>query len=158
MSHTATDFLTAAALVVAGAMTGNETAVALVDRQLTRLDERTHARAARALAAYFGRVMPGWYALTLVLTLAVLVAARVRGSVAWTLTAAAAALFAATIGVTLIALVPLNNRIRALDVEHPAPGWRDVARRWDARHMVRVAVLLLAFALLAASTLAGGGR
>lgn len=152
MSNTAVTLLTVAALVSAGAMAGNELAVALVNRQLVRLDPDTHARTARPLAALFGRVMPGWYALSLVLTLAVLVLTRTRGTAAWTLTAAAAALLAATIAATLVALVPLNNQIAALDVERPAPGWRDVQRRWDARHRLRVAALLVGVALLAAST------
>lgn len=138
------------ALLVAGALVGNELAVALVHAQLVRLDDRTHARAVRPLAALFGRVMPPWYALTLVLTLAVLAAARPRGTPAWWMTAGAAALFAGSIAVTLVALAPINARVAAWDVEHLPSDWKAERRRWDERHRVRVAVLALAFTLLAA--------
>lgn len=146
--------LTPAALLVSGAMAGNELAVALVNAQLAQLDDRTHARAARPLAAFFGRVMPSWYALTVALTLAVLVFGRVAGTAAWWLTLLAAALFAATVPATLVALVPINTRIAGWDVDRLPPDWREERRRWDARHRVRVVALLLGFALLAASAAA----
>ena len=148
--------LTPAALLVAGAMAGNELAVALVNAQLARLDDRTHARAARPLAAFFGRVMPFWYALTVVLSLALLVLDRAAGTAAWWLTAAAAVLFATSVVATLAALVPINTRIARWDVDRLPPDWREERRRWDARHRVRGAALRLGFALLAASAAAGG--
>ena len=148
--------LAPAALLVAGAMAGNELAVAFVNAQLARLDDRTYARADQSLATFFGRVMPFWYALTFALSLAVLVLDRAAGTAAWWLTAAAAVLLAATIAATLVALVPINNRVRRWDLDRLPPDWREESRRWDARHHVRVAVLLLACALLAASAAAGG--
>ena len=60
-----------AAIVVAGTLAGNEFAVAVFFHpRIGALDDATHVRAAQALAAALGRVMPFWYALTLVLSLA----------------------------------------------------------------------------------------
>lgn len=150
--------LDGAAVVVAGTLAGNEFAVAVVNAQLARLDERTEPRVASPLAGVFGRVMPAWYALALVLAFAVAATAHARGSLAWEPAAGAALLYAGAIAATLVALVPINNRIAAWDVQRPPAGWRDERRRWDARHRVRVAVLLAAASLLAAAAVAGGAR
>src|SRR5271157_2997391 len=57
------------AILAAGLMTGNELTVAVfLHPTLTRLPDAVHAPAARAFARLFGRVMPFWYALVLVLS------------------------------------------------------------------------------------------
>ena len=64
--------LAAAAVVVAGLMVCAELAVAaLVHPTLWRVPDGVHAAATFALARVFGRVMPFWYAGTLLLTISV---------------------------------------------------------------------------------------
>jgi len=72
MSTTLNEILEVAAIVVAGTMTGNELAIAaVVHPRISRLDDTTHLRTAKTLAVALGAVMPFWYALTFLLSLAV---------------------------------------------------------------------------------------
>jgi hypothetical protein len=60
-----------AAIVVTGTMTGNEIAVAVFFHpRISRLEDPVHARAARTLARGLGAVMPFWYGLAFLLSLA----------------------------------------------------------------------------------------
>ncbi len=137
------------AILVAALMTGNELAIAaFVHPGLCRLDDQTHARAAQVLAQRLGRVMPFWYAATLIL--AVLVAlTRPVGSTAQWLAGASSILFAECVLSTILGLVPINNRVAAWDLSALPDGWLSDRRRWDRMHVVRVAKLVVAVALLA---------
>src|SRR6266545_5325912 len=72
MTATAIHALAISAIVVAGTMTGNEIAVAVFFHpRISRLEDAVHVQAAQTLAVGLGAAMPFWYALTLLLTLAV---------------------------------------------------------------------------------------
>ena len=147
--------LDVAAVLVAALMAGNEVAIAaFVHPSLCRLDDRTHARAAQALAKRLGRVMPFWYAATLVLAAAVALT-RPAGSTGRWLAGVAAALFAASIVFTVLGPVPINNRIAAWDLSALPEGWLSDRRRWDRLHAIRVAGLLVAVVFLAYATVLG---
>ena len=45
---------------------------------------------------------------------------------------------------SIIALVPINNRIKST----PPPDWKTYRRKWDLLHRWRVAILTIAFAFL----------
>ena len=61
--------LTIITTLCAGLLIGNELSVAVfLHPLLTRLPDTVHATTAKALARLFGRVMPFWYALALILT------------------------------------------------------------------------------------------
>lgn len=53
-----------------------------------------------------------------------------------------------TIGVTMAANVPRNNRLAALDPEAAAAEWADYARTWTAWNHVRTLAAIAASALL----------
>ena len=149
-----THLLEFAAILVAGTMVGNELAVAIFFHpRISALDDATHARAAQALAAALGRAMPFWYALTFLLSGTVAFYARPVGTPGHWLALAAAGLFAVTILCTVLLLVPINNQVARWQPESLPANWRDLRRRWDALHAVRVGVLLLALVLLIASCL-----
>ena len=145
------------AVVVAGLLVGNELAVAVfVNPALHRLRDEAHLPAAAALAGVLGRWMPWWYGL----------AAQLLWVEAWVrrwpgLLLGSAAVWTLVIVYTVSALVPLNNRIAALN----APGrgaegfdWKLARRRWDALHRVRVVLLAAAYGLLVAGVLRFSGR
>lgn len=113
----------------------------LVDRLPDDAFRAIRVRASRVL----GAVMPFWYAATLML-LAVAAARAGGGSRTW-LCGIAAGLMAAVVRLTVTMLVPINNRI----AKWPASGElsRELAARWDRLHRLRVAVLVLLFAVLA---------
>ena len=72
MTTAAIQALEIAAIAVAGTMTGNEIAVAVfVHPRISRLEDEAHVKAAQTLASGLGAAMPFWYALTLLLSLAV---------------------------------------------------------------------------------------
>ena len=68
------------------------------------------------------------------------------GTRAW-LCGGAAGLLAAVILLTVTMLVPINNRIAKWPITGDVS--RELAARWDRLHQVRVAVLLVLFAMLA---------
>ena len=120
-------------------MAGNEFCVAaFVEPVLRRLPEQQQRPAVPSVAKVLGRAMPFWYAASLLLT---------GGD--WWLSRTGAAAVAVSLQVvvlgTLTLLVPINNRLAAGALPD---GWLADARRWDAMHRVRVALLLIAAAAL----------
>ena len=150
----ASHLLELAAIVVAGPMVGNELAVAVfVHPRLSALDDASHVRAVQPLAAALGAVMPFWYALTLLGSAGVAFLARPAGTPGHGLALAAAGLFAAMIVYTLLLAVPINQQVARWRPEALPANWRELRRRWDALHAVRVVVLALALVLLVAACL-----
>lgn len=147
-------FLHVAAVVIAGLMVGNELAVSVfVHPSLNRLDDTAHAPAAQSLARIYGKVMPFWYALVLILTTAVATNVRPAWSEAWWLAIVSAALWVLSIVFTLIGPVPINNQVIGWDLDRLPPEWKDLLKRWNQLHAVRVALVLAAFVSLVTACL-----
>lgn len=133
-------FLYVTTIVIAGLMVGNEFAVsAFVNPSFSQLDDTAHAPTAQSLARIYGRVMPFWYALVLILTVAVSINLRLARS---------EALWLSSIVFTLIGPLPINNQVIGWDLEHLPPNWKDLRSRWDRLHAIRVAILFAAFVCL----------
>ncbi len=98
--------------------------------------------------------MPFWYALTLLLSGAVAFFAQPSGASGHGFALAAAGLFAAMIVYSVLLPAPINNQIAQWQPEALPANWRELRRRWDMLHAIRVGVLLLAFILLVVSCLA----
>ncbi len=136
-------------LLIIGLMVGNEFAVAaFVHPAISKLDETCHSRAASVIAAVLGKVMPFWYALSLLLILLELWLHRPLGLNGNGPLIAAATLWALTIIATILFMVPINNRIAAIQTSGIYSGWLNDRKRWDTLHRIRVAILVAAFALL----------
>lgn len=141
-------------VVSVGLMTGVEFAVsAFVNPVLLTMEDGAQAFAVRAFARLFGRVMPFWYIGNMVLLIA---EAAVRHGQwdAW-LIYAACGVWAAVIALTLMFLVPINNRIAALPDGAFSRGMKDEHRVWDLRHRVRIVALTGAMVLLLVAVLWG---
>ena len=112
------------------------------------IPDDAHLPAASAIARVLGTVMPFWYNLTLLLTLAeVVIRWHQSGRLPiWIATSAVLWMLASVY--SLIALVPINNRIKSWEKSTPPPDWKRYRRRWDLLHRWRVVLLTLAFALL----------
>ncbi len=147
-----TQVLNVVAIIVAGLMVGCELTIAVfVHPTLNRLPDNVHQPAASALARVLGKVMPFWYGLVFLLTLAeVYVRWRQSGHLlAWIVTSAI--LWALAIVYSITMLVPINNRIASWEkVDLPA-DWKTFRNRWDLLHRWRVGLLTLAFAFLVIS-------
>jgi len=152
VSSAAIQVLEIAAIVVAGSMTGNEIAVAVFFHPcISRLEDAVHARAAQSLAKALGTVMPFWYALTLLLSLAATFVAHAVWTIPWWLALSSSALFALMIVYSVLLPVPINNQIVRWQPDSLPADWRQLRQRWDKLHAVRVGFLMIALILLVTS-------
>ena len=136
-------------LLSAALMVGNEFTVgAFINPAFGRLPEQPQAYAARETARVFGRVMPFWMPANLLLNILLVFPFGDRASASWWFYLAAAGLFAIVIVFSLVFPVPLNNRIAAWNPEDLPDDWRELRRRWDKFHYVRIVLLVCALASL----------
>ncbi len=143
------EVLNVAAIIVSGLMVGCELAIAaFIHPTLDKLPDDAHQPAASAIARVLGTVMPFWYNLTFLLTLTELVIQwRQSGQLpVWIATSAALSMLANVY--SLIALVPVYNRIKSWEKSTPPPDWKTYRRRWDMHHRWRTTLLTIAFAFL----------
>ena len=141
------------AIVVAGTMTGNEIAVAVFFHpRISRLEDAVHIRTAQTLASVLGAVMPFWYALTFLLSLAVTFIAHTTWSNSWWLALGSTVLWAAMIIYSVLLPVPINNQVARWQPDSLPANWRELRRRWDMLHAIRVCFLIIALILLVTSS------
>src|SRR6266446_1725700 len=144
--------LETAAIVVAGTLTGSELAVAMFFHpRISRLEDAVHIRAAQTLAKVLGTVRSFWYPFTFLLALAVTLVAHTAPSTQWWLALASTALFALISVYSLLLPVPINNQVASWKPASVPENWRDLRRRWDLLHAIRVAFLIVALIALVAS-------
>jgi uncharacterized membrane protein len=136
--------------VVVGVMVGVEFSVAFVINPI--LDglpgdssQRGRAHGARML----GAAMPVWYITSLVLVAAWAIAGWHRHATGLVVTAGA--LLILSVIMSILLLVPINNRGRTWTPDDRPADWKQQMNRWDRFHYVRVAVIIAAFALLVAA-------
>lgn len=136
--------------VVVGVMVGVEFSVAFVMNPILNAlpeDSRQqgHAHGGRML----GAVMPVWYITSLVLTV---VWAVVRWHHHHTgLVVTAGALLIVSVVMSILLLVPINNRNKNWTPDNRPADWKEQMDRWLLLHYVRVAVIIAAFTLLVAA-------
>jgi uncharacterized membrane protein len=136
--------------VVVGVMVGVEFSVAFVINPiLDALPEDSgqlgHAHGGRML----GAVMPVWYVTSLVLVAVWAVAGRHHPGTGLVVTAGA--LLIVSVVMSILLLVPINNRNKTWTPENRPADWKEQLNRWNRLHYVRVAVIIAAFALLTAA-------
>ena len=130
----------------AGLMVGSELSVsAFVNPAIRHLESGPQAQALSVLARSLGRAMPVWYGFCLAL-LALESFLHLHQSTLAPLLIAAA-LWASAIVLSIRALVPINNRIAALNTAAPAPGWERDHKKWDALHRIRIVLLTVALVI-----------
>src|SRR6266568_1234034 len=92
-----------------------------------------------------------WYALTFLLALLVTFVAHTTRSTPWWLALASTALFALISVYSVLLPVPINNQVASWKPASVPENWRDLRRRWDLLHAIRVAFLIVALILLVAA-------
>ncbi|THC54967.1 DUF1772 domain-containing protein [Streptomyces sp. A1499] len=136
--------------VVVGVMVGVEFAVAfVVNRILDALPDDSNQLGRAHGGRMLGAVMPVWYIGSLVLV--VIWAVADRGHSGAGLVVTAAALLVVSVIMSVLLLVPINNRGKTWTPDNRPADWRRQMNRWDRYHYARVAVIIAAFALLAAA-------
>ena len=141
--NTALDIFT---ILSVGFMIGTEFAVsAFVNPVLGQLDATAETAATRLFARRLGKAMPFWYLLGFVLMTVEASIHRNDAGIAWLVVASS--LFALTIVLTLIFLVPINNRIAGTQEEVLPDSLKEQHNTWDLLHRGRVLVLAVAMML-----------
>jgi uncharacterized membrane protein len=139
------DWLPIVAVVVVGLMVGVEVSVAFVVNPIVdRLPGNAGLLARSDGGRMLGRAMPFWYFGSLLLIAATAVLRPEAAAAAWTATA----LLVVSVIMSVALLVPINNRSKAWTPETAPADWREQVGRWDRFHVVRVAMIVAAFALL----------
>ena len=137
-------FLDVLTILFAGLMIGVEFAVSVfIHPAMRKLDGRPRVQALNVFAKALGAAMPFWYALCLLLFIAEAVLRRHQPAL--TPLTIASSLWAVVILLTIAVLVPINNRIAAIQPDNPPANWQNDHHRWDLLHHLRVGVLVLAF-------------
>ncbi|KOY55270.1 DUF1772 domain-containing protein [Streptomyces sp. XY332] len=136
--------------VVVGLMVGVEFSVAFImNRILNALPEDIgqlgHAHGGRML----GTLMPFWYMGSLVLSAIWAVAGWHHHGAGLVVTAAG--LLILSVVMSILLLVPINNRNKTWTPESRPADWKEQLHRWDRYHYIRVAVIIAAFTLLVAA-------
>jgi uncharacterized membrane protein len=136
--------------VVVGLMVGVEFSVAFViNRILNGLPADSAQRGRAHGGRMLGALMPFWYIGSLVLSAVWAIAGWHHPGTG--LVVIAAALLIVSVIMSLLLLVPINNRGKTWTVENRPEDWKEQMDRWDRFHYVRVAIIIAAFALLAAA-------
>lgn len=138
------------ALLVLGLMCGSEFNVAAFGHPaLNRQPLETHIRIRSSMAALFGRVMPFWMVGSTLLNLFLILPFVHLTGLAWRFAAIAFAIQALMNVFSLLAPVPINNRIIKWTPQSLPADWKAQESRWDLYHWFRTCCLIVAFVLLA---------
>jgi uncharacterized membrane protein len=129
--------------VCIGLLIGTEFAVAVfINPILRKLGALEELRAIRLFAAKLGAAMPFWYGISLLLLIAEAVLRR--GENGYLLLIAAGTIWAAAIVLTIVFLLPINNRLARVDLDAATEPALKEHGQWDAMHRWRVATLTAA--------------
>ncbi|MFJ3224444.1 anthrone oxygenase family protein [Streptomyces sp. NPDC086783] len=144
------DALEVVTTVVVGVMVGVEFSVAFVINPILNALPEDSGQLGRAHGGrMLGAVMPVWYIGSLVLAAIWAIAGWDRPGTS--LVVVAAGLLVLSVVMSLLLLVPINNRGKTWTPESRPDDWKEQMNRWDRWHYVRVAVIIAAFACLAAA-------
>lgn len=137
-------------IVVVGVMVGVEFSVAFVINPILNGLPEDSGQLGRAHGGrMLGALMPFWYIGSLVLSAAWAIAGWHHPGTG--LVVIAAALLIVSVIMSVLLLVPINNRGKTWTAENRPEDWKEQMNRWDRYHYVRVFVIIAAFALLAAA-------
>jgi uncharacterized membrane protein len=136
--------------VVVGVMVGVEFSVAFVLNPIFNALPEDSGQLGRSHGGrMLGAVMPFWYIGSLVLVAIWAIAGWHHHGTGLVVTAGA--LLIVSVIMSLLLLVPINNQSKTWTPENRPEDWKEQLNRWDRFHYVRVAVIIAAFALLAAA-------
>ena len=137
------NLLKIATILCVGLLIGAEFAVsAFINPVVWKLDLAAQARAFQLFGRRFGRAMPVWYVASLLLLVSETITHRHESHVG--LLDVAIAFWGAAIALSLLSLVPINNRIVRMDADGFTESAQRELRKWDFLHRVRVSLLTAA--------------
>ncbi|MFF3774136.1 anthrone oxygenase family protein [Streptomyces sp. NPDC002232] len=133
--------------VAVGLMVGVEFSVAFVMNPIFNAlpddsNQQAHSHGGRML----GAVMPFWYIGSLVLVVVWAIAGWDHGGAGLVVTAGA--LLIVSVIMSILLLVPINNRGKTWTPENRPADWKEQMNRWERYHYARVGIIIAAFTLL----------
>ncbi|MGW2375352.1 MULTISPECIES: DUF1772 domain-containing protein [Kitasatospora] len=136
--------------VVVGVMVGVEFSVAFIMNPIFNAlpDDSTQLANAHG-GRMLGALMPFWYIGSLVLSAIWAVAGWHHHGTGLVVTAGV--LLIVSVVMSVLLLVPINNRNKTWTPENRPADWKEQLQRWNRYHYARVAVIIAAFALLVAA-------
>jgi uncharacterized membrane protein len=136
--------------VIVGVMVGVEFAVAFVLNPILDGLPKDAGLLGRARGGrMLGAAMPVWYISSLVLAAIWAVAGWHHDGAGLVITAGA--LLIVSVIMSVLLLVPINNRTKTWTPDNRPDDWKQQMNRWDRFHYARVALIIIAFALLVAA-------
>jgi uncharacterized membrane protein len=136
--------------VEVGVMVGVEFSVAFVlNRIFDALPEDSGQLGRAHGGRMLGAVMPVWYITSLALVALWAVAGWHHHGAGLVVTAGALLILSVIMSVLL--LVPINDRGKTWTPENRPADWKEQMKRWERYHYARVAVIIAAFTLLVAA-------
>ena len=139
-------------LLTLGLMCGSELNVAAFGHPaVNRQPLEVHILVRASFAVLFGGVMPFWMSGSTLLNLLLLLPFEGLTGSAWRLAAIAFVIQVLAVIFSLVAPVPINNRIARWTSSSLPSDWKTQEHRWDIYHWFRTCGLIIAFALLALS-------
>jgi hypothetical protein len=137
------NLLNIATILCIGLLIGAELAVSVfINPVVWELDRAAQATAFRLFGRRLGRAMPVWYIASLLLLVWETITHRRESHVG--LLGAAIALWGAAIALSLLSLVPINNRMVRTDADGFTESTQRELRKWESLHRVRVSFLVAA--------------
>jgi Domain of unknown function (DUF1772) len=131
---------------------GNEFSVGVfIHPALSRTHHERFLPAIQIFAALFGKIMPFWMVGTVLLHVILLCLTWDWPAPHTVLLLAATLLWLAIIVFSLVGPVPINDRVKAWDIQKLPADWEEQRRRWDHLHAIRVVMMAIAFLLLVLS-------
>ncbi|MFD8120391.1 anthrone oxygenase family protein [Streptomyces albidoflavus] len=133
--------------VIVGVMVGVEFCVAVFVNAIMNALPGDNGQLGRSHGGrLLGAVMPYWYFTSL--GLATVWAVATWGEQGSALVVTAGGLLVVSVLMSVLVLVPINNRGKTWTPENRPADWEEQTRRWDRYHYLRVAVIVGAFAFL----------
>ncbi len=121
---------------------------AFVHPVIRQLPGEQHVQVERGLLKTFGRIMPVFMTLCVILAVAYAIQMNDQQSLARSVRWAAAAAFTLALISTIIFNVPINLATGRWDPKNPPSDWKQVRTRWEFFQGVRSWLLLIGFVLL----------
>jgi uncharacterized membrane protein len=137
------NILNVATILCIGLLIGAEFAVsAFINPVVWKLDLVAQARAFQLFGGRLGRAMPVWYVASLLLLVSDTIMHRHQSHVG--LLGVAIAFWGTAIALSLLFLVPINNRMLRRDADEFTESAQRELHKWDSLHRVRVSFLAVA--------------
>jgi len=130
-------------IICIGLLIGTEFSVSVfINPVLYRLDEGARARAISMFAKRLGTAMPFWYVASLLLLIVEAIVHRhERYDMLFII---ASAIWAVVIVLSIIFLVPINNRMTQLGSDEFPDNAQREHQKWERLHRIRVVALIVA--------------